>query len=130
MIRSLDDAQRHITRGWIAGVVMGSMTLLTAITGSARLPAYSRFGYADAMFAFLLAFGLYRRSRVAAVAISILFIATTVFKVAWVGPQPLFLLFAAAFAYLYVQAARGTWAYHKLSASSTDPTAPSTKQAA
>jgi len=37
-----------------------------------------------------------------------------VFKMALVGPRPLFLLFFAAFSYFYVQAVRGTWAYHRL----------------
>ena len=126
MIDSLEGAQRHITRGWIAGAVMAGMTLLIAITGSTQLPAYSRFGFADAALASFLTFGVYRRSRAAAVAILSLFVVTTTFKLTLVGFRPLFLLLAGGFVYFYAQAVRGTLAYHRLA----DQTTPGPERAA
>ena len=130
MIDSLDGAQRHITRGWITGAVMTGVTFLASVTASAAFLAPDGLRYADAALAFLLTFGIWRRSRIAAVAMLILFVAVTVFKVASVGARPLFLLFAAAFSYFYVQAVRGTWAYHRLAANPAGRTTSGPERAA
>src|SRR2546423_8684438 len=97
---------------------------------SAAFPAPNGLRYAYAALAFLLTVRIWRRSRIAAVAMLILFVAVTVFKVALVGARPLFLLFAAAFSYFYVQAVRGTWAYHRLAANPTGRNASAPERAA
>jgi serine/threonine-protein kinase len=107
-------AKWHIKGASSAGVIhAGIMTIGALLTAFAEdSPAWVG-GIVEAGIILLLTFGIYRKSRVAALLLLLFVIASgaaTLLLAPRLGPLAL----AVVFGYFYAQGVRGTFAYHRL----------------
>ncbi|KAF0811152.1 hypothetical protein A167_00184 [Alcanivorax sp. S71-1-4] len=107
--------RKKIRAGWIVAVISGVLTLaimLFAISTGALSHLFDIWTSVDVVLIFLLAFGIYRRSRVAA---TLMFLYYTVSKVTLMIElgKPSGLWMSLVFFYFYFQAMIGTFEYHK-----------------
>ncbi|QIQ22300.1 hypothetical protein [Zophobihabitans entericus] len=97
--------QQAITVGWIAAVISCLLTLAVAM-------ALSPYFYVDVVLLAVLAFFVYKKSRVASTILVVYFVASKLLQISW-GISPGQLIFALLFIFCYVQAMRATYIWHK-----------------
>jgi hypothetical protein len=109
---------KKIRQAWIAGafstVVTVGLTLL-AIAGTS-VAGFDAWNMLDVLLVAGLTYGIYRKSRFAAVAMIVYFVISKILIFAE-GGKPSGAIWALLFLYLYVQGALGTFQYHKLTKS-------------
>ncbi len=113
--REPEELARHVRYGVVAGCVSGALTLavtLAAIFGSA-IQGVDAWMLVDVALIFGLAYGIWRRSRAAAAAMLIYFVASKLIQFVESG-QPSGLLMSVLFAYLYARATLATFKLHAL----------------
>ncbi|MBE5316703.1 MAG: hypothetical protein H4O13_15030 [Xanthomonadales bacterium] len=113
--REPEELARHVRHGVVAGCVSGGITLaitLAALFGSA-IQGVDAWMLVDVALIFGLAYGIWRRSRAAATAMLIYFVASKLIQFVESG-QPSGLLISALFVYLYTRAMLATFKLHAL----------------
>lgn len=111
-----DDVAKKIKHGWIAAIVSGVMTLamiLVVIYTNTTGNLVNAWNSLDVILIFLLAFGIYKKSRIAASVMFVYFLASKIMIIAETGKFNGMLL-AIIFLYYFFQAMVGTFQYHKL----------------
>ncbi len=117
---------KKIKHGWIAAIISGVMTLgvtLLAINTGALDGLYDIWSMVDVVLIFLLAFGIYKKSRFAATFMLLYFLLSKIWLIVETG-KPSGLFFSLIFLYFYIQATVGTFQYHKLIKSTHHSTQP------
>ncbi|MGD8559546.1 MAG: hypothetical protein PVG89_01400 [Gammaproteobacteria bacterium] len=117
-----EDVLKKIRNGWVAAVISGGITLL--ITVAAMYGAdFTGFGgpelIIDVVLIFVLAYGIYKKSRVAATFMLVYFIFSKIIIWSETG-QFNGIILALVFLYFYTQAMIGTFQYHRLKSASED----------
>jgi len=108
-------ANQRIKTAWIMAVISGTVTLIfsvMALQGNTFGGVISAWNFIDVVIAYGLAFGIFKKSRVAAVIMLIYFIIGQVMIMAAMKRPPSFLAFI--FVYGFFEGIRGTFAYHTL----------------
>lgn len=105
-------AQKAIKTAWITAVVSGILTTIVAAFALSGVPELSTYEYAliDAGLIFGLAFGVFRKSRIAASMLVAYWIFNLVSTMRLSGG----LLLRAVILGVFVEGVRGTFAHHKL----------------
>lgn len=109
-----EEVRKQIKYAWVAASVSGLFTLafaLAAISGTS-IYGYTGWELVDAALVFGLAFGIYKKSRICAVATFAYFIGAKIYMMVDAG-QPNGIVLAMVFAFFYYQGVMGTVAYHK-----------------
>ena len=118
----LSEALKNIRYGYIAALVSAGITVVLNFlqfdAGDVNLFSDPVVLY-DVIIILLLAFGIYKKSRVCAIAMLIYFILGKIFQFQeyasyGIDTPPSTYLVALVFIYFYFQAVRGTIAYHKI----------------
>ncbi len=107
---------RKIRHGWIVALISGAMTLLltlVAIFGTDFTGFVDVWNFMDVALIFGLAFGIYKKSRIASTAMFVYFVLSKIY-VWFLTEQVSGLLVAAIFIFFFFQAMVGTFQYHKL----------------
>ncbi|HEX7889609.1 MAG TPA: hypothetical protein VF522_09645 [Ramlibacter sp.] len=110
-----DDVLKKIRQAWMAGACSTVITLavtLLAIAGTS-IAGFDAWNMVDVLLVGGLTWGIYRKSRFAAVAMLAYFVISKALMFAE-GGKPAGVVWALIFFYLYVQGIRGTFQYHKL----------------
>ena len=111
-----DEILKRIRGGWIAAIISGVMTLILAIVmlNSGQLEElFSAWAFFDVIFIFILAFGIYKKSRTAATIMFGYFLLSKI--LIFIETQRLNGIFLAViFLYFYFQAMMATYEYHRL----------------
>jgi hypothetical protein len=102
-----DEARRHVRNMLRAGVLS---VIATAVAAALLKPSL----WIDAVVTGALLFGVYRASRVCAIAVLVLYLIGAVMRLAGMsGPRVVGLAVVALFLYFYVMGIRGTFALHR-----------------
>ena len=118
----ISEALKNIRYGYIAALVSAGITVvlnfLQIDAGDVNLFSDPVVLY-DVIIILLLAFGIYKKSRVCAIAMLIYFILGKIFQFQeyasyGIDTPPSTYLVAVVFIYFYFQAVRGTIAFHKI----------------
>ena len=118
----ISEALKNIKYGYIAALVSAGITVLLNFlqfdAGDVNLFSDPVVLY-DVIIILLLAFGIYKKSRVCAIAMIIYFILGKLFQFQeyasyGIDTPPSTYLVAVVFIYFYFQAVRGTIAFHKI----------------
>lgn len=107
---------KNIRNGWIAAIVSGVMTIaimILAITTGTLANLFDIWTSLDVILIFVLAFGIYKKSRTAATIMFVYFLASKIWIVVETG-RASGLLMGFIFLYFYFQAMVATYQYHKL----------------
>lgn len=113
-MKTIEDAEKGIKQAWIAGVVSGTITLLVVILSVVGLDlGFSLFALIDVALIFLLAFGTYKKNRIAAVLLLLYYLLNQAIRIVGGGGASSIVL-VAIFSYFFIQGVRGTFLYHKL----------------
>jgi serine/threonine-protein kinase len=120
-LMTLIQAKKKIRNAWIAGLISGFITLIftlvaaTSEGGAVNIQGTtaSIWNLLDVFLTFLFTFGIYMKSRVAAIGMFIYFL---IGKLAmWAtGPSLPGILIGVVFMYFYFEGARGAITYHQL----------------
>lgn len=113
---TLENAQSKIRNAWIAGLVSTFMTLgatVYVLTGRPFLN-FSIWNFLDVLLLLILTFGIYQKSRLAAVLMLVYFLASRILTWFTLPPSIISLVVSAIFVYVYFEGIRGTMAYHGL----------------
>jgi hypothetical protein len=110
-----EDLARHIRHGVVAACVSGGLTLAVTLAAMSGLtiPDIDAWMLGDVALIFGLAYGIWRRSRAAATAMLIYFVASKLIQFVESG-QPSGLLISVLFIYLYARAMLATFKLHAL----------------
>jgi len=110
---------RSIRLGWGGAAVSAIITLLfTFIVSSVAPSALILWAVTSALVTGALGYGVYRRSRAAAVALLVLFLVSRIWYYLEAGSLGSPLL-SIIFLYCFVEGVRGTFAHHKAGSAST-----------
>tara|TARA_B100000886_G_C20376314_1_gene471904 strand:+ start:143 stop:517 length:375 start_codon:yes stop_codon:yes gene_type:complete len=118
----ISEALKNIRYGYIAALVSAGITVVLNFlqfdAGDVNLFSDPVVLY-DVIIILLLAFGIYKKSRVCAIAMFIYFILGKIFQFQeyasyGIDTPPSTYLVAVVFIYFYFQAVRGTIAFHKI----------------
>ena len=118
----ISEALKNIRYGYIAALVSAGITVVLNFlqfdAGDVNLFSDPVVLY-DVIIMLLLAFGIYKKSRVCAIAMLIYFIIGKIFQFQeyasyGIDTPPSTYLVAVVFIYFYFQAVRGTIAFHKI----------------
>ena len=118
----ISEALKNIKYGYIAALVSAGITVVLNFlqfdAGDVNLFSDPVVLY-DVIIILLLAFGIYKKSRVCAIAMLIYFILGKIFQFKeyasyGIDTPPSTYLVAVVFIYFYFQAVRGTIAFHKI----------------
>ena len=118
----ISEALKNIKYGYIAALVSAGITVVLNFlqfdAGDVNLFSDPVVLY-DVIIILLLAFGIYKKSRVCAIAMLIYFILGKIFQFQeyasyGIDTPPSTYLVAVVFIYFYFQAVRGTIAFHKI----------------
>src|SRR5690554_3470633 len=107
---------KHIRNGWIAAIISGAMTLgivLLVVATEEEVGLVDVWTLIDVALIFLLAFGIYKKSRFAATAMLVYFVFSKISMMIETG-KPGGLGIGIIFIYFYYQAMVATYQYHKL----------------
>jgi hypothetical protein len=122
--QNINDVPEKITKkirsGFIVAMISGVMTLgimILAVSTAALNSMFSIWTSVDVVLIFALAFGIYKKSRVAATAMFVYFLASKIWIIVETG-RPGGLALGIIFLYFYFQAMVGTYQYHKIIKSS------------
>lgn len=112
----LEQADKYIKNAFIAGCVSGSITLIVTLIalGGHDLTGVGGFLVFDAILIFGLTYGIYKKSRWAAVAMFVYFVVSKGMQVAGGNTQGIGI--GLLFLYFYFQGVRGTFARHLITA--------------
>ncbi len=110
-------ALKKIRNAWIAAVISGSLTLALVLLAF-YAPRWNALGInawalIDVAFIYLMAFGIYRKSRTCAVLMLVYFTISKAIMMVQMG-KPSGILLSLAFFYFFANGVAGTFAYHKL----------------
>jgi hypothetical protein len=110
-----EDIAKDIRNGVIAGCISGGLTLIVTLMtmGSTEIMGLSVWSLIDVALIFGLTFGIYRKSRVAAILMLVYFVISKILQIADTGKAS-GLLLAIAFVYCYARAVMATFRYHDL----------------
>lgn len=111
-----DEISKKIKNGWIAAIISGVTTfgiMLLAINTGALDGLFDIWSMVDVVLIFILAIGIYKKSRFAATFMFTYFLFSKIWIVVETG-KPSGLLLSIIFLYFYFQAMVGTYQYHKL----------------
>ena len=103
-----------IRNAWVAGLISAGVTLvvtLLAISG-VSLMGYAAWELLDVVLILGLTLGIYKKSRVCAIAMLTYFVASKIMLISETG-KPSGLVTALIFIYYYWQGVLGTFAYHR-----------------
>ena len=105
---------RDIKNGVIAACFSLASTLLMTVLAMSqgKLMGYSAWNFIDAALIAVLAWGMYRRSRIAVTLMLVYFVLSKIMEVSQTGNVSS-LLVGAVFAYFYTRAALATYQYHQ-----------------
>jgi len=106
---------KKIRNAWVAGLISAGITLvvtLVAISG-VSLMGFTAWQLLDVIFILGLTLGIYKKSRVCAVAMLGYFVASKIMLISETG-KPSGLVTALIFIYYYWQGVMGTFAYHRV----------------
>ena len=130
-ISSFEEAERHLDRAWYAALVtatidgvLGAMAILGTRTFTLEAMLYAT----RVVLTLLLAYGVARRSRVAAVGLLAVGILRVGIDLSGAGLFRLAL--GALFVYLYARGVQGAFAYRRLLAAGPSPVATGRKASA
>jgi len=106
---------KKIKHGWIVGVISGTLTLILSLLSIAgtQIMQSSAEGLVDAVLAYGLSYGIYRKSRTCAVLLTAYFIIGKIFVYVESGAFNGGLM-SLVFLYLLARGVEGTFQYHKL----------------
>lgn len=117
---TLDQAVRRIRVAWIVGLISAAVTLVVTLVavnqgGTLNLQGTTIeiFNLADVFLILLLTFGIYVKSRVAAIGMLIYFLASKIVMLA-AGFNAGAAFVGIVALYFYFEGARGTITYHRL----------------
>ena len=105
---------KKIRNAWVAGLLAACVTLvfsLLAVFGTS-IAGFSAWEFIVVALAVGLTFGIYRKSRVCAVAMLVYFIIAKIILISETGNVS-GIVIALVFLYFFVQGVQGTFAYHK-----------------
>jgi hypothetical protein len=110
--------RKKIRNATVAGIVSGTITLLATVIAMLTKPESNLAAWTllDVALVFGLTFGIYRKSRVCAVAMVIYFAISKIVVIPSISnpvSMGIALVVGGAFIYLYVQGMLGAFAYHK-----------------
>ena len=130
-ISSFEEAERHLDRAWYAALVAATfdgVVATMAILGTRAFTLGAAVYASGVLLTLLLAYGVARRSRTAAILLLLLGILTVGIDVTSVG----FVRFiiGVVFVYLYARGVQAAFAYHRLRAAGPGPLAPTHKASA
>lgn len=111
-----DEVEKKIRNAWIGGLISGSLTLLVtlmALNGMSFM-GFTGWELIDVALIFGLTFGIYKKSRVCAVALFIYFVGSKILMLMEGGRGASGLVFAAVLAYYFAQGIAGTFEYQRL----------------
>ena len=110
------DVLKKIRNGWIVAVIGGCITLLVAVVSLYGVDIAGLGGselFIDVGLMFVLAYGIYRKSRVAATIMVVYFMASKI--IIWIELGTVNgIAMTLVFLYFYSQAMIGAYQYHKL----------------
>jgi len=108
----------HIKHAWQAGIFCGAITLIIVIislvTGEALL-GIDAYALIDVVLIFALTFGIYKKSRLCAIAMFIYFLISKVMMFVS-NPNISGIILTLLLLYYFYNGIRGTFQYHKLKA--------------
>ncbi len=115
----LSKHEKMIKEGWIAGLVLGTISFLTWFISMLTnknvldLPV-DPFGLVDILLIFGLTYGIYRKSRFCAVAMTIYYFIMKLYMIAITFPTGIFsIIWLAILTTFFVRAMIGTFEYHR-----------------
>ena len=110
------DVLKKIRHGWIAVLIQAAITLVVIVMSLLGVKLYSDpvWQLVDVLLMCGLAYGIYRKSRICAVAVLVYFVAVKIAVIVQTGRPTGIDIWSAIFAYFYVMAVVGTFTYHKL----------------
>lgn len=111
-VDSLDAAKEAAKQGAIAAAIVAGITALFAILSLFGVALTSIWALVDAGLFALIAFGIYKMSRIAAVIGILLYLWGQLSQILATGKTNFILVFL--FTLYFIHAIRGTFAYHKL----------------
>src|SRR5712691_878102 len=119
---TIEQAQKKIRNAWIIGLISGFMTLLFTVAAATREggtldvsgTVLSLWNLLDVFLIFVFTFGIYMKSRVAAVGMVAYFLVRKLMSWAALPKLDIFVLIGMAFLYFYFEGARGAIAHHRL----------------
>jgi hypothetical protein len=124
---NLKSAESAINGAWLTGLVVGALSLIRSATALFFSAGYGRSSvyltFVDVAVLFALAYGVWRKSRICAILLSLYFIYLAVLKTAsWVqsGTVPPGILIDVIALLLCLNGVRGTFAYHNIAQASPD----------
>ena len=106
---------KKIKNGFVAAMFSGLMTLgvtLFFVFSDSASEIFDAWNFIDVGLIFLLAFGIYRKSRAAATFMFLYFLASKIWLMILTG-APQGLIISLIFLYFYFQAMVGTFQYHR-----------------
>jgi lysylphosphatidylglycerol synthetase-like protein (DUF2156 family) len=121
----LTQAQRRIDRAWFAALVASCLSLILAAFSGRAMEEFGlseRITALDAVFVLMLAYGVLKRSRVAA-ALLLIHLLLVRGLVLFLSPSLLATPVVLLFAYIYADGLRGTIHYHRLTRLAGEQTA-------
>ena len=114
---------KHIRNGWIAALIAGFITLIfNYLSISQNIQTSDIFGFYndpfilfDIVLVFSMAFGIYKKSRTCAVIMLAHYILSKLVMISYgINLFDISGVLSLVFIYFYIQAVRGTFAYHRL----------------
>jgi hypothetical protein len=128
---SFEEAERHLDRAWYAALVAATFDGVVgamAILGTRAFTLAAVLYTSRVLLTLLLAYGVARRNRIAAILLLVLGILTVGIDFRSVG----FVRFVlgVVFVYLYARGVQATFAYHRLLAAGPGPLGPARKASA
>jgi hypothetical protein len=109
------EIEKRIRNAWIAGIVSGCITILFTIlaVSGVSIGDFSAWSLIDAVFFFGLSYGIYRKSRVCAVTMVLLFFIGKIMQFSELKEVPASMFpVAIIFLYFYLHGAVATFQYH------------------
>ena len=115
-------AQSKIRRAWLAGLVVGIVTVGISLlegTGYYVVVNVGYWGLVDAVIIFGLTFGIYKRNRIATILMLIFFVSGKILllqepELRYLSTESTFYYVSLSLGYFFLQGIMGTFAYHKL----------------
>lgn len=103
-----------IKNAWIAGLVAAAITLIVSATSlyGTTIQGFDAWNFVDVALALSLSFGIYKRSRAAAVTMLAYFVISKIVIIVDTGTAS-GIFVALVFLYFYWQGVVGTFAYHR-----------------
>ena len=111
--------EKRIRRGWISGIIVGSLTLLITIISlnspenSTLRESFNGLSFIDITIVFALTFGVYKKSKISAILLLAFFLLPKILGFIETGDAKV-LTGGSIFVYFFVDAIRGISEYQKI----------------